>query len=116
VDAPDAPDAVVSPRQKADQEEKSQLTFGHWDFFFYCRLYGKTVAITPKRQVFERNSLSVAVSEHLGIICKVDVDAADRGSVLVTCKAPEFLDSKLHKIHAASAISAWAARTWAGVA
>ena len=32
------------------------------------------------------------------------------------CKAPEFLDTELHKIQAASAIGAWAARTWAGVA
>ncbi|GEM_PF-6134179 len=32
------------------------------------------------------------------------------------CKAPEFLDTELHKIHAASAMAVWAARTWAGVA
>ena len=32
------------------------------------------------------------------------------------CKAPEFLDTELHKIQAASATGAWAARTWAGVA
>ena len=32
------------------------------------------------------------------------------------CKAPEFLDTELHKIHAASATGVWAARTWVGVA
>ncbi len=32
------------------------------------------------------------------------------------CKAPEFLDTESHKIHAASAIRVWAARTCAGVA
>jgi hypothetical protein len=42
-----AQDAVVLPYQKADQEEKSQLTFGHWDLFYY-RVYSKTAAITLK--------------------------------------------------------------------
>jgi len=34
----------------------------------------------------------------------------------VHCKAPECLDTVLHKIHAASATDVWSARTWAGVA
>jgi len=35
---------------------------------------------------------------------------------LLGCKAPECLDTVLHKIYAASATDVWAARTWAGVA
>ncbi len=46
----------------------------------------------------------------LALLYKMGMSAEKR------CKAPEMLDTVLHKFHAASATGACAARTWLGVA
>ena len=79
-----------------------------------------TLLLSPLLRLFRSNQQAFPKYREIRIVLPDGTEDVVQSTLKAgsarPCKAPEFMDTELHKIQAVSATGARAARTWAGVA